>query len=134
MLEFPLFATAEDIVSCVRGVVELTSFTPIIAHAERYDCLKYDVSAYNELKHRRIPIQINAYSLVEEKNTFRREFARQLLKDKMVMFIGSDAHRTTHRPPNVKSGIDYIYENCDKDYADAVCYKNAEHYLFGTDR
>lgn len=134
LLEFPLFATAEDIVSCVRGVVELTSFTPIIAHAERYDCLKYDVSAYNELKHRRIPIQINAYSLVEEKNTFRREFARQLLKDKMVMFIGSDAHRTTHRPPNVKSGIDYIYENCDKDYADAVCYKNAEHYLFGTDR
>ena len=62
-------------------------------------------------------------------STLLREFARQLLKDKMVMFIGSDAHRTNHRPSNVKSGIDYIYENCDKEYADAVCYKNAEQLL-----
>ena len=129
LLEFNTFTSAEDIVQCVRGVVDLTPFTPIIAHAERYDCLKYDERAYKELQIRKIPIQINAYSLVEEKNTFRREFARQLLKDKMVMFIGSDAHRTNHRPPNVKSGIDYIYENCDKDYADAVCYKNAEQLL-----
>lgn len=44
------------------------------------------------------PIQINAYSLSEEKNAIRRDFARQLLKDKMVMFIGSDAHRINHRP------------------------------------
>lgn len=134
LLEFATLTSAREIVECARAVMELTDFTPIIAHAERYDSLKYDTEAYNEIKHRHIPIQINAYSLSEEKNVFRKEFARQLLNDKMVMFIGSDAHRTTHRPPNVKSGIDYIYENCDKDYADAVCYKNAEHYLFGTDR
>lgn len=134
LLEFATFTTAREIVECARAVMELTDFTPIIAHAERYDSLKYDEEAYDEIRNRHIPIQINAYSLSEEKNTFRRDFARQLLKDKMVMFIGSDAHRTNHRPPNVKSGIDYIYENCDQEYADAVCFRNAEHYLFGTDR
>lgn len=134
LLEFATFTSAREIVECARAVMDLTGFTPIIAHAERYDSLKYDEEAYNEIKHRHIPIQINSYSLAEEKNVFRRDFARQLLKDKMVMFIGSDAHRTNHRPPNVKSGVDYIYENCDEEYADAVCFRNAEHYLFGTDR
>lgn len=129
MLEFEMFTSAKDLVAFAREVIELTPYTPIIAHAERYDCLKYDQAAYNEIKHRKIPLQINAYSLAEEKNVARRDFARQLLKDKMVMFIGSDAHRTSHRPPNVKSGIDYIYENCDKEYADDICFRNAERLL-----
>ena len=47
-------------------------------------------------------------SLVEEKNESTKELARMLLKNKLVTFVGSDAHRTTHRPPNIKSGVDYI--------------------------
>jgi len=132
LLEFSPYTPAETIVRCARDVLELTPLIPIIAHAERYASLKCDVCAYNELRHRKIPIQINAFSLEEEKNVSTREFARQLLNEEKVMFLGSDAHRTTHRPPNIKSGVDYIYANCSSDYADAVCFRNAEHLLLRT--
>lgn len=79
-------------------------------------------------------MQINAYSLVEEKNESTKELARMLLKNKLVTFVGSDAHRTTHRPPNIKSGVDYIYQNCDGQYADDICFRNAERYLLGADK
>ena len=55
--------------------------------------------------------------------------ARMLLKDRLVTFADSDAHRTTHRTPRIQSGIDYIYANCDGDYAEAIFYRNAEQLL-----
>ena len=70
----------------------------------------------------------------EEKNESTKELARMLLKNKLVTFVGSDAHRTTHRPPNIKSGVDYIYQNCDGQYADDICFRNAERYLLGADK
>ena len=36
--------------------------------------------------------QINAYSLQEENNEDTKQFARQLLADGYVTFLGSDAH------------------------------------------
>ena len=129
LLEFPPYTTARGIVQCARAVEELTSCAPVIAHAERYLCLLHDAEAYYEIQHRHIPVQINAYSLVEEQNPAIRNMARKLLKDGVVTFIGSDAHRTTHRSPKVDSGVEYIYENCAQAYADAICFKNAETIL-----
>ncbi len=98
---------------------------PVIAHAERYlrlgqnDCLE-------RLADEGCFIQINAYSLAEEFNPTIREAANRLLKNKKVTFLGSDAHRMTHRPPCVEKGVKYIYEHCEKEYADQVVFKNAE--------
>ena len=58
-------------------------------------------------------MQINAYSLVEERDEDIRDFARKLLQEKLVTFIGSDAHRTV----NLASGVQYIRETCGEDYA-----------------
>lgn len=45
------------------------------------------------------------------------------------ILFGSDAHRLNHSPPELLSGVNYIYENCDKEYADAVCFGNAERLI-----
>lgn len=60
-----------------------------------------------------------------------KAFARRLLAERKVSFLGSDAHRTDHRPPCVKNGIRYVYDHCDVDYANAVCYENAKQLLTG---
>ena len=49
----------------------------------------------------------------------------KLLQEKLVTFIGSDAHRTVH----LASGVQYICETCDEDYAADVCWRNAERLL-----
>lgn len=78
----------------------------------------------------KIPVQVNAYSLVEEGSSDVKEFARKLLEGKLITFIGSDAHRTDHRPVNMSSGIGFIYDNCDEEYAKDICYRNAKRMLF----
>ena len=113
-----------------RIVLDLTKagWIPIIAHVERYPSLFKD-NTIQCLKFYGAFIQVNLYSLSEESNTELKQRARYLLNNKLVDFIGSDAHRSNHRPPNYKSGIDYIYLNCEKDYADNISYKNAKKML-----
>lgn len=103
-------------------------YVPVIAHLERYPHL-VEAGLAEKLVKLGCMIQINAYSLVEERKEITRETARYLLNKGLVSFLGSDAHRTTHRPPMVGSGVQYIWENCEEAYARAVLYENAEKYL-----
>lgn len=70
-------------------------------------------------------IQINAYSIAEERDVDIRSRALDLLKNKLVDFIGSDTHRLDHRPPKLKKGIEYLYGYFDSEYVDDILYNNA---------
>lgn len=130
LLEFETDVSGAEILRCAKQIMERTSYKPIIAHIERYHNLYEDKQTIITLKSWSVPFQINAYSLVEERSDRIRNFARKMLGEKLVSFVGSDAHRTTHRPPIIKNGVEYIYKNCDVDYADDICYRNAEHIFF----
>lgn len=129
LLEMSPFMDAEDVYECVNTVIEQTGKKAVIAHIERYRLLDGEDKIIAQLKELGCLFQINAYSLVKEKNNSIRSFARKLLSEKLVDFIGSDAHRIDHRPPELTSGVEYIYEICDKDYADAICFRNAERFI-----
>ena len=129
LLEMSPFMSAEEIYECVNTVFEQTGKKVVLAHIERYSVLDGEDDIIAQLKELGCLFQINAYSLVKEKHDSIRNFARKLLAQKLVDFIGSDDHRVNHRPPDILSGVDYIYKNCDADYADAVCFKNAERML-----
>lgn len=127
--ELSPFMSPQDILDCVNSVIEQIGKKVILAHVERYRVLHNEDDVLKQLKTRGCLFQINAYSLAEEKSDRIRTFARDLLSKQLVDFIGSDAHRVNHRPPELLTGVDYIYENCDAEYADAVCFKNAERML-----
>ncbi|MGN0298451.1 MAG: CpsB/CapC family capsule biosynthesis tyrosine phosphatase [Lachnospiraceae bacterium] len=109
-------------------LLQAEKWQPIIAHVERYPFLFLDDTIDDFIK-KGCLLQINAYSLERETNLQIKERARKLLKEGKVTFLGSDGHRTNHRPPSVESGVDYIYESCDKVYADAVVFGNAQRLL-----
>ena len=129
LLEMSPYMDAEDIYECVNTVFEQTGKKVILAHVERYRVLDGEDKIIAQLKELGCLFQINAYSFVKEKHDDIRNFARKLLSENLVDFIGSDAHRIDHRPPELTSGVEYIYETRDKDYADAVCFKNAERLI-----
>ena len=137
LLEFDPVSRSQYILDFVRRVLDLAAASDskakhvVLAHVERYKHLADDDEALNTLLAWGCRIQINAYSLVEELNPLIKAFARRLLDERKVSFLGSDAHRTDHRPPCVKNGIRYVYDHCDVDYANAVCYKNAKQLLTG---
>ena len=127
LLEFNRYISKETLMSTIRKIIMLRNNHIVIAHIERLRCLYEgdNESFIDNLRKLGCLFQLNAYSLVEERSDKIRSFARQLLEQRRVSFLGSDAHQMNHRPPNVASGVNYIHENTPGDYADAVCYKNA---------
>jgi ADP-ribosylglycohydrolase/tyrosine-protein phosphatase YwqE len=108
-------------------------YIPIIAHMERYYNLVPDIAAAKRLHDEGCYIQINVYSLTDGETEKIRNRAKELLDAGIVDFIGSDAHRTYHRPPNISRGIRTLYENYDKDYVDRMVYRNVEELILGED-
>lgn len=130
MVEFPIDAPTDEILHCIKQITIQTNTKVILAHAERYKYLAADPKTVKLLQFMGCLFQINAYSLTETDNHKVKLFANWLLKNKLVSFVGSDMHQTNHRPPKVKTGLEFIYQHCDKAYADAICFGNAEDLLY----
>lgn len=99
-------------------------YTPILAHAERYPYL--NDGTIQELIDRGCFVQVNAYSLELETDYETKELARNLLKNRQIHFIGSDAHRINFRTPKLREGIQYIFDNTDADYGYDICCGNGD--------
>ena len=127
LTEFFPNVTHEEAELIVNKLLE-NHWQPIFAHMERYPKLFYGNTIEAFLK-MGCMIQVNAYSLYEERSWDIKERARELLRKKQIHFLGSDAHGTDHRPPRVKAGVNYIWQNVDVAYAEDLLYKNAERYL-----
>jgi protein-tyrosine phosphatase len=101
---------------------------PILAHVERYPDL-FDGNCIEKLIKLGAMVQVNLYSLQEESMLEIKNRARYLVENKYAHFIGSDSHQLNHRAPKYENGIKYLYENCEREYFEKLCFKNAEDYL-----
>ncbi|MBQ7848879.1 MAG: hypothetical protein IJ343_04070 [Clostridia bacterium] len=129
LVEFDPYAPPEEIAGCFRTLKAHTGYRFILAHAERCHRLADAPDVLEALAETGVLLQLNAFSLVQEHDERIRGFARQLLAQERADFLGSDCHRTGHRPPAVAQGLAYIRENCRAEYAHAVCCGNARRLL-----
>lgn len=95
--------------------------TPIIAHVERYlDFQKdSDIEIVKRLKEVHALIQMNTSFLISGKT---RRKALNLVKKGLVNFLGTDAHNTESRPPELRVGFDEIYKKLGDAGIDALAY------------
>lgn len=124
LTEFSSDVEPAEAIECVRRLTD-SGYLPVAAHTERYRNL-FEKSEYIErLQNMGCMFQINVYSVFDEPNERIRENARRLVDERRVTFLGSDAHRTIHRPPGVRYGLEYLYRHYDKEYADQIAFRNA---------
>lgn len=102
---------------------------PIIAHVERYKFLFGSNDCMEEFKKRGAFLQINALSVLDEDNEEIKSNALGLVERRLADFLGSDAHRTNHRPPSVKYSLKYLFDNFDTEYVEKIAFRNAEELL-----
>ena len=124
LVEFTPGESAEGITSCTARLLD-SGYQPILAHTERYTALQSSPETTGLLREMGARIQVNAYSLAKEKNAAIRAFARQLVRKQQADYLGTDAHRSYHRPPDVLDGLQWLYQNSGKGYADALMWGNA---------
>lgn len=131
LAEFSTGAMPGMIEYCLGKLIE-NQYIPIIAHVERcFELFKSEnLGKLQEFKNMGCLMQVNVYSVFEEEKEHIKKAARYLMEHKMADFLGSDAHRTFHRPPCVEKGLEYLYQNYEKEYVDRIAVKNAEELLF----
>ena len=128
LMEFSQWVYPENTLPCVKALVN-AGYKPIIAHMERYKYLRSNMELVDQFRSMGALIQLNAYSLFDEMDESIKNWARQLVLERKVDFLGTDAHRTYHRPPSAEWGLNWLYENVEQDYADAIAWGNAAHLL-----
>lgn len=128
LMEFSQWVYPENTVPCVEALVK-AGYKPIIAHMERYKYLRDNMELVDRFRETGALIQLNAYSLFDEMDESIKGWARRLVLEQKADFLGTDAHRTYHRPPSAEMGLNWLYENEEQEYADALAWGNAERLL-----
>lgn len=110
------------------GLYDLTcaGYWPVVAHVERYAQVIGTPDHIQELIDLGCYIQVNAGSITGDWGLQVKSACRKLLKNRLVHFIGTDAHRGGgKRSPQMEKCAAYLKKKTG-DYADELLWRNAE--------
>ena len=96
----------------------------ILAHCERYDCIRRDAALAGDLVRNRIYLQVNADDVLPRFRSPFAKFVSGLLKEELVSFIGTDAHKDRERSPQMLRCWQYLARKYDPDYVREITREN----------
>ncbi len=122
------FSPMDDYAYIRNGLYHILSegYRPVIAHIERYRCMLRKQELVYELIGMGCYVQVNAGSIIGSFGYITKKYTLQLLKKGFVHFVATDAHNDKKRAPLMKKCARKLYRRFDKDYVDALLFKNAE--------
>lgn len=106
-------------------------FIPILAHVERYQCMREDIDRVAELRRLGCEIQVNAGSIVGKYGLTTKWYCGKLLRQQLVDYLGTDAHNAGGRAPEMHKCTELLYKKYELSYVDKILYKNAVENLLG---
>jgi protein-tyrosine phosphatase len=105
--------------------------TPIITHPERNVLLMKDINQLVQWIQSGCLIQVTSQSFLGRFGKRVQQAADELMARGLVHFIASDAHDPEYRPPNLRTGYDYIVKQYDADVANKLFITNPAATLTG---
>src|ERR1700722_15689359 len=104
--------------------LQLAGLTPLLTHPERNPTWQRDPERLEDWLRGGVLIQITAGSVLGRMGKRAERMAHDLLSDRWVHFLATDAHNTTSRPPKMKQAYDLVAEKYGPDYAHLLCTSN----------
>ncbi|WP_263384754.1 tyrosine-protein phosphatase [Granulicella arctica] len=104
--------------------LQLAGMTPILTHPERNPTLQSDMSRLEEWLRGGVLIQVTGDSVRGSMGKAAEKMAHQLLTDRWVHFLATDAHNVTSRPPRLSEAHRIVSKKYGADYADMLCTTN----------
>lgn len=123
LVELPDFGISHALTETYYQL-QVVGLTPILTHPERNPTLQSDKRRMVEWIRGGLLIQVTAGSVLGHMGKQAQRMAHQLLADRWVHFIATDAHNTTSRPPKMREAYELIAERYGSDYAHALCIGN----------
>lgn len=121
------FSPLESFTTIWNALDSLSSygFCPIIAHVERYECMVKDWHNVEQLKRLNVGVQVNAADVTGEAGLKIKQFIATLLKNEIVDYVGTDAHRSEGRVPAVRKCETMLMKKYNPQYVEYIMYRNA---------
>jgi len=134
LVEFEPAVELDRLCDAVRRLAN-RGYRPIVAHCERYWALHKELRLIEEMKrHFYAGFQMNA-SMFSKKLPGRiRRFRDKMLELELVDYIASDGHNCQLRPPVLDAAYDWISEEFDEEYAQALLCDHQMRLLHGIKR
>ncbi len=104
--------------------LQLVGLTPILTHPERNPTLQNDRSRVEEWLKRGVLIQVTAGSVIGRMGRHAEQMAHELLANRWVHFLATDAHNTTSRVPKMRESFELVAKKYGSDYAHLLCVSN----------
>ena len=128
LVEFSPGDDFQYILNAVRKL-QMSGHTVIIAHIERYNCLREDISNVEYLREMGAYLQVNAGSITGSYGRSVKKFLREVLKAHFVQLVGTDAHGPEKRSPKMQEAYKEVVKRCGEEYADQIFGQNAKKVL-----
>ncbi len=126
LIEFNFYSTTEDDVKAWCSYILSKGLVPIIAHPERYDFVKNDISVFERLSDMGCLFQMNCGSAVGVFGDATAEIAERMLFAGYVDFIGSDAHDYRWRNTDMAVFLEDFPEDIDDELLYRALKENPE--------
>ena len=111
--------------------LRLKGVVPILAHPERYPELMAKTERLLKWRKEGLLLQCNAGSFAGRFGESAQRAAKLLLKNHLVDFIGSDAHRAVGRDTDMREGVQVIRELAGEAECRRICEENPERVVAG---
>lgn len=114
-----------------QGIVRLQmkGYRVLLAHAERYTCIRASMDNAEQLVDMGVKIQINTGSITGAGGWKLKKTARSLLMQNLVFCVGTDAHDAVKRAPRMKKAAEYVSRNYGEEYMRQIFCRNAKALL-----
>jgi protein-tyrosine phosphatase len=104
--------------------LQLAGLTPILTHPERNPTLQNDQPRIVDWLRGGVLIQVTAGSVMGRMGKQAEKMAHELLANRWVHFLATDAHNTTSRPPKMREAFEVVAKKYGPDYARLLCVSN----------
>lgn len=129
LVEFPVYTEYPSIDKAVRKLT-YAGYIPILAHIERFEgtSKEENVAALIEAG---AYMQINTEAVTGKAGFFKKMYVLKLIKNGMIHFLGTDAHRVNWRPPKMAEAMSIIEKKCGADMVYRLTEENPKKLLKG---
>jgi protein-tyrosine phosphatase len=104
--------------------LQLAGLTPILTHPERNPTLQSDMARIEPWLRAGVLIQITGDSVRGSMGKAAEKMAYQLLAERWVHFLATDAHNVTSRPPRIAEARNIVAKKYGSEYAEFLCVTN----------
>ena len=104
--------------------LQVAGMTPILTHPERNPTLQADMSRLVSWLRGGLLIQVTAGSVMGKMGKSAEKMAHQLLANRWVHFLATDAHNTSSRPPRMSDAQRLVEKKYGAEYAHLLCNSN----------